>query len=284
MGRVKRWVCGWIVFMMLCAGVAVAEEGYKFEAYMPQEVWDSVETRYCGYESPEAFAEAAHGYIEQIVEITGANDWHLCYAPNGDVISVKYEMTQGISNAMMAKQHRKPVVQLQQTMFELGIAPVAHESVHLVLPQSSSHSLLEGIASYLQAVLCDESVVFDLGIDAHEHAKFLLRTDETAAMISEEMGRMMLATEFSWGETRSTYYILSHSFVKYLVETYGMEAFMTVYLPGASDSSYVKTYGKPIEVIRDEWIECLDGQKDITEVPSVETYMRELIAGFAQGV
>lgn len=284
MWGVKRWVCGWIMLALLWTGVAVAEDTYRFEAYMPQEVWDSVETRYCGFESPEDFERAARGYVAQIVDITGATDWHLRLQPNGEAVHVTFEMTSDVSHFTSSGQNGKAFIRLKETFFQLGLAPVGHELSHMVLGRSASLSLEEGACSYMQSLVSDTPDIHSAGVPVHVYAKTLLANSPTAHDISQTIGKMSTRTPYNVGKTRSPFYALSHSFVKYLVETYGIEKFMTLYNQGHTASYYAEVYGKPFETLRMEWFDCLDGQEALPEVPDQETFIRERIAGFVQGV
>ena len=59
----------------------------------------------------------------------------------------------------------------------------------------------------------------------------------------------------------NTLYYQWASFVEFLVQTYGREKFDQLYVSGASDpgsSNYAGVYGKPLDVLEQEWLAWLD--------------------------
>ena len=58
-----------------------------------------------------------------------------------------------------------------------------------------------------------------------------------------------------WGHAGSRSYLLAGSFVRFLVDTYGIEKFKKVFLIG----NFVKHYGKNLQSLETEWIGFLEG-------------------------
>ena len=85
-------------------------------------------------------------------------------------------------------------------------------------------------------------------LTGHQWAK-AMRQMEVAPPLSGIMGFGF------WGHAGSRSYLLAGSFVRFLVDTYGIEKFKGVFPTG----NFVKHYGKDLDSLEIEWIEFLDG-------------------------
>ncbi len=84
-------------------------------------------------------------------------------------------------------------------------------------------------------------------LTGHQWAK-AMRQMEIAPPLSGIMGFGF------WGHAGSRSYLLAGSFVRFLVDTYGIEKFKSVFPTG----NFVKHYGKDLYLLEIEWIEFLD--------------------------
>ena len=84
-------------------------------------------------------------------------------------------------------------------------------------------------------------------LTAHQWAK-AMRQMEIAPQLSSIMGIGF------WGHAGSRSYLLAGSFVRFLVDTYGIEKFKGVFLVG----NFVKYYEKDLESLEAEWIDFLE--------------------------
>jgi tetratricopeptide (TPR) repeat protein len=85
-------------------------------------------------------------------------------------------------------------------------------------------------------------------LTAHQWAK-AMREMEIAPPLSAIMGIGF------WGHAGSRSYLLAGSFVRFLVDTYGIEKFKGVFPTG----NFVKHYGKELQLLETEWIHFLEG-------------------------
>ena len=85
-------------------------------------------------------------------------------------------------------------------------------------------------------------------LTAHQWAK-AMREMEIAPPLSAIMGIGF------WGHAGSRSYLLAGSFVRFLVDTYGIEKFKGVFPTG----NFVKHYGKDLQSLETEWIDFLAG-------------------------
>ena len=84
-------------------------------------------------------------------------------------------------------------------------------------------------------------------LTGHQWAK-AMREMEIAPQLSAIMGIGF------WGHAGSRSYLLAGSFVRFLVDTYGIEKFKGVFLTG----NFVKYYGKNLQLLEAEWIDFLE--------------------------
>ncbi len=103
-----------------------------------------------------------------------------------------------------------------------------------------------------------------LKIGLHEGIAVAADWDEgrlTGHQWAKAMRQMEIAPELSaimgigfWGHAGSRSYLLAGSFVRFLVDTYGIEKFKGVFLAG----NFVKYYNKDLESLEAEWIDFLE--------------------------
>lgn len=142
-------------------------------------------------------------------------------------------------------------------------APYLHEAVHALLP-SPHHStwLTEGLACYLESWVAEHVG----GYDAHVFTRAGDRTIHGAAMgyLKSDLGREVLPWVGVPGEpphlfedragVARPFYVLSHSFTKYLVERLGLAAVVTLAGGRDPEGAISRLTGRETEVWRAEWL------------------------------
>ena len=88
-------------------------------------------------------------------------------------------------------------------------------------------------------------------LTAHQWAK-AMREMEIAPPLSAIMGIGF------WGHAGSRSYLLAGSFVRFLVDTYGIEKFKGVFKSVFPTGNFVKHYGKDLQLLETEWIDFLE--------------------------
>lgn len=136
-----------------------------------------------------------------------------------------------------------------------GLGPsIVHEITHLVAPSRGQNSnfLDEGLAVFVQEKFKapDDRSFPNMGRDVHQ---------ETVRW-SRETGRLVPLAEADPRRSRASggrplIYLQGGSFVRYLVETYGLGRFMAMYEGG----TYQAAYGKGLDALEAEWRRFLDG-------------------------
>jgi hypothetical protein len=125
---------------------------------------------------------------------------------------------------------------------------IRHELVHILFAQygisglglSNSIGLVEGIA------VAFETPDFDWTL--HELAAAILNNNLAPQRLESLLGSFGF-----WTGLGATNYTLMGSFVRYLIESYGIEKFKAVY----ADSDFMRAYNKPLSGLMLEWKEFL---------------------------
>lgn len=140
---------------------------------------------------------------------------------------------------------------------------IRHELVHILFAQygisglglSNSIGLVEGIA------VTFETPDFDWTV--HELASGILRNNLAPKNLESLLGSFGF-----WTGLGATSYTLMGSFVRYLIESYGIENFKAVY----AESNFSRVYNKPLSGLMLEWKEFLLEQAVPSELDSAVMY------------
>ncbi|RKU09059.1 hypothetical protein C6503_22080 [Candidatus Poribacteria bacterium] len=202
------------------------------------------------------YARALETEIEQIAE-----DCEFQYAqlsaylmPDGDELSQKVR-----AYVYASPEQKKQLIGARGTSVE---DPFGH-GFH-IHKQGFPHPVLKHELAHVFTVPWSPLKV-SLKIGLHEGIAVAADWDEgrlTAHQWAKAMREMEIAPPLSaimgigfWGHAGSRSYLLAGSFVRFLVDTYGIEKFKGVFPTG----NFVKHYGKDLQSLETEWIDFLEG-------------------------
>jgi hypothetical protein len=147
-----------------------------------------------------------------------------------------------------------------------GTAPYLHETTHLLVPaRNRSTWLSEGFASYLESWVSEHRG----GYDAHVFTRAGDHTIHRAAarIMATASGRAVLPWVGREGEPpglerdRETvarpFYVLSHSFTKYLVDAVGLATVLRLLDARDVSAPLAERTRRPLEAWRDRWLQDL---------------------------
>ena len=194
------------------------------------------------------------------------------YWGSGSNRSVWIRMTGG---RIGAARHDSGYVILPDISSNPGSTILEHEVAHLVTGRPGSNSLMlsEGIAVYLEKK-------FPLGLDGeNKEDDDGVHAPVAAAIFSSEFlpaHRLDSSIRNRSGSGVHTddrdvqlrifrAYRASGSFVKFLIERYGLSKFKTLY----KGASFTSVYGKDLFQLNDEWVELLKQVEPISKVASL---------------
>lgn len=153
---------------------------------------------------------------------------------------------------------------------------IVRELTHVIVPFYNSLSLSEGLACLMQEKFGKNATVFNYGEPIHSFSKQYLSSHEHVAAVIGEANIPLIDI---MGKDRTAFYVLSHSFVKYLVEEYGIKDFMKVNDAPKVSVAYEEVYGKELDVLRDEWLAFLDKQ-EASDATFEERIQEKVVARF----
>jgi hypothetical protein len=119
-----------------------------------------------------------------------------------------------------------------------------HEIVHVYAP-STNRFLAEGLAVYLQQQLGGNPAFPNFGKDLRQLARHRLSGVSSLEQLNEVRTPRPLRTVMQ----EQGAYIFAGSFVKFLIENYGLEMFRDLYESG----SYESVYEKNLTALEIEW-------------------------------
>lgn len=119
-----------------------------------------------------------------------------------------------------------------------------HEIAHIYAP-NDNRFLAEGLAVYLQDKMGGNPAFPNFGKELHALARG--RLSQVSSL--DTLDRVRTPRRLSSVVDEQTSYILAGSFVAFLVETYGLQMFRSLYARG----DYEGIYGKSLSVLENEW-------------------------------
>lgn len=172
----------------------------------------------------------------------------------------------GISHVYGSYRHmsyNRPYLYLDAEKVVSGEAPYLHELTHLLAWSFGSHSLREGLASYIESVIRAEAestgsalfgAISPAVADQQAAAKL---THPGASEVLPWIGKSGFApagvTSPERPRIRALYYTLSQSFAQYLISRLGLEPFMAVYASPNPEEKLLQTTGMSLEDWKQMW-------------------------------
>ncbi len=252
-----------------------------YTAEMSIDTWDSANMENSAFQSRDNFNSEVKYYIEEISKFLSRENWFDVYKKkHGDdyICNINYKLTYGAShveNGYLAYDTLIPNVYLKKDFFEHDLAPIAHETTHIIVPFSSSLSLREGLACYCQDKFGKNPSVFNWGLDVHTYANlYLVYTKEKFDKVFPVIGSTdKLQRVYAEGNLREIFYILSHSFTKYLIDNFGIENFMKLYESDDLINDYSDVCKKSFKIVKEEWYESLESYSESLTTEEVQSHI-----------
>lgn len=210
------------------------------------------------YKSKEEFLTEVDEHIDEICDYLDKDTWWIKDGDERRRLKINY--TNHVSRAEALVQ---PNIYLNDT-FKIDYAPTAHEIAHIIAPNDVSRSLREGLACHIQAEFGRNPDMNDFGLSAHRLSKEYITEDyaEVLEVIgTNRVGGVNIRGFARDEDGRSSFYLLSASFVTYLIDEYGIEEFIRVYDAKVLYDTYIEVYGKDLDALKTEWLAFLETQE-----------------------
>lgn len=260
-----------------------SKKNKEYSVEMADYMWEYIDTKYCRFQTKEECVKEAKYYIETISDFVSKPEWYKEYKDKHgeeNELIISYIFTSEISHVEDGYHqylNLMPNIYLNKLLFEYDLAPIAHETTHIILPYYSSLTLREGLASYCQDAFGKNLFIFSYGIDIHIYANcYFTYNFENYNKIFDVIGTDDIYQEiYTQGNLRIMFYNMSHSFSKYLIETYGIEKFMAIYESENLQNDYKAIYDKSLDELKVEWQEMLETLPEPMNPKEIKEYIQQ---------
>lgn len=180
----------------------------------------------------------------------------------------KTELT-GVGGSVFAKPW---MAKIHVEYSDYDIRALKHELTHILAGEFGKSI----VNISLQTGMCEglsEAIEWDAGsLTHHQWAQSILKVDidNRASPINT------MTNEGFWSQRITVSYYISGSFVRWLMDTYGVDKFKVCFYEQKlffSDKPYVKTYGKTLEELAKEWLAFLETYPEADEGTALAKYM-----------
>jgi len=165
-----------------------------------------------------------------------------------------YSMTRGRTVSLMLDRVRS------------DSAPYLHETVHVLVPTPHrSRWLSEGFASFVESHVSETMGGYDSRVFSRTGNRGV--DGEAARWLSRETGRVVLPyvgaggepPQMRWERRRvaAPFYVMSHSFTKFLVERLGLARVVALVSSRAPEAELLRTSGRTAESWKAEWLAAI---------------------------
>ena len=242
------------------------------EVYPTADYWATMDLSETLFPTKEACEELAEQYLQDAAKLLHMEGWWMDINPDATKLELDIQIGSSAQSFTFA-----PAVKAGEDSVSGGIllsskiagkgskdAALAHELTHLIgfmSGNSFSMSLTEGLCDYVQteighypygALDIQEINAYMLQIDFQDEN---IRAKEEAVI--EKVGVAETGYPYGQGMELSFWYTMSHSFVRYLIDEFGVDKVKALILEGEDETSYEEIFGKPYEKLKEAWMEEL---------------------------
>lgn len=201
------------------------------------------------YQHPQEFLEVADNYIEEITAYLGREEWFTNLFP---------ERVELIATATLPSQPAAShIIALNRHRFGLDNAPLAREITSLILRSYNSYTLKIGLSCAMQDRFGTNIAPYNRGQGPHLLAGQYTDQEQYLQEVGAPGWPHHLDLYYP-GDDREGLFILSQSFVEFLLEEFGVEALMEVYDSPDLEAAYQEVMGLSLEELRDRWLEKIE--------------------------
>ncbi len=198
------------------------------------------------FQHPQEFLDVADNYIEEISVYLGREDWFF---------NLYHEKVEFIATAALPSQPTAShIIALNRHRFGLDNAPVAREITSLIVRSYNSYTLKIGLSAAMQDRFGTNIAPYNRGQDPHFLAGQYTDQEQYLQEVGAPGWPHQLDLYYPGGD-REGLFILSQSFVEFLLEEFGVEVFMQVYEASDLEAAYREVMGLSGEELRDRWLE-----------------------------
>lgn len=247
-----------LAVMLFWSVGASAEELESKYCSLDLELWEKYDNDTNRFETPEEFLVEVDRLFEEISLYLGRS------MEDFEVNKIHFTFKEKPLGSWI----RNRTIWLVITYFQKDYTPLATAVTHMAAGETINTTLYVGLMQYLQERFGGNPAFFCLGGPVHKFAKeFVSEYPEIIDYVGKFNQDEPEVTEKIQINAMAVFY---HSFVKYLIEEYGIEKFMKLYDYREDLSiAYDSVYGKTFQIMKAEWIAFLDAEEPF-ETPYVD--------------
>ena len=251
-------------------------EADKYIIKLLLDEWDKMDRHAMKYPEISDYLKFCYETIQFIEKKTGRYDWmdRLSNRAKDGKAILLIVFENGITSYTNPDEGS---IYLDYYMMESGMSWIEHELTHMIMGECSEGTLSEGMASYIGEGLlgAEQSITYGLDPDIFVQNEMLFEEHkERYAEVMEVVGNAkdpnIKRTEYG-----QTIYAAGHSYVKYLVNTYGMDKFNIIYDAGGSAEAYESITGNAMTEVKSDWLEYLKQFDGVMSADEIYDYMLE---------
>ena len=216
----------------------------------------------------QAFAAELDAGLAAIERLTGEQVDEAHYGDSRVHVFVSGRVTVShVYGGYAHPQFAHPYLYLNPHRIRRRTAPYLHELTHIVLREFGSHSLREGLASYVEGQLAQQGIGYNSGVfgpgpraEVDAAAAAVLKGEVGARVlpwIGRSGGTDPAITSPDALETRAAFYLLARSFVQHLLDGMDMPTLIRLHRARDTEAAYRALTGRSLEEWHVSWKKSL---------------------------
>lgn len=269
-------ICFWIASLQRGAGdtgfssfIIKSDEQYSYletEYYIlkiSMEDWNALDTLRMKYSKAADYLVYCGECIERLENRTGKHKWVQEHwdVEAGEKVSIQICMVRNVNSQVDFEKRR---IYLNMNSLQNGISDIEHELTHLVMGECEEGTLSEGFATYMEyeEFSVANDIIYEMNADQviqnlYFHEQYVEMTKE----ILNAIGQAYDST-IKHQRNGATFYVYAYSYVRYLVNTYGLETVVELFDASGSSEAYIQIIEKDVWEVKADWIEYLKQYQD----------------------
>lgn len=248
----------------------VKENGYYYSKYakIKESDWNNYYSENTGFKNVYHFLYTVDNYVKKIVDLTGINDWQEIHRSkyNDNYYFDQYiniGFTENNDNVSDVSTYLKLTIFLNKNDFMFNYSTLAHDIAIIVADEGISPSLTEGFGYYIQDEIGQNINCFNFGTDIYTASKDYIN-EENKDIISS----LGLGINKVFEDRKKEFNILSSSFVRFIIDNYGIENFMKLYHEKNIYAKINEICSKNLFDLKEEWINFIKDYDDYDDLAS----------------
>lgn len=275
------------IFTGCCASTEETAQ-LKVEVVTQMDYWEQMDLSDTRLSEKEELTELAQDYLVQIAQLLGDEKWWLDIKPDADTLVLHVDLSDTPLQSFNSGQAQPSGDSQLYSGVTLSVGfykdgGLAHELTHIIGVGYSgefSAGLTEGLCDYAQTQVGE--VLYHKEWDFQDYLSVLMKNEieysqEGRNMIYElleHVGSSEQGCPYGQGYEMLMWYNMNHSFVRYLIDKYGMGTVRDFIRRGTDESSYEEYFDKTYAELKEEWFSYMLSYDNQITIEDIMEYMR----------